>query len=200
MNNTTYTLQQLQSLTWQQIVKLGKATIIAILDELSICYDESDRYLCVCSTLYQHLKQQAIEVERSEHELSQIAGKLASEQVPTPQVESSTDDVLVDVDFHSNLSFRELQLHSIDKLHRQPVEPIARPKPPTSKYRVLRTHYNPTGYYYGMRVKRLLVKDLASGEEFWTGSNDLDNIQVGDIVIDSTGVGFVVPINRTAKV
>lgn len=166
MNTSTFTIEQLSALTWQQLLALQKPTILAILDELSLDYCEDDNYFRIASTLYRWLKQQ-------------------------PALETVEDEILVAVEFH-NLSFREL--------HRKPIPvPPKQPEPKPSKYRVLKTHYNKTGYYYGMRVKRLLVKDLSTNETFWTGSSALDNIQVGDIVTDSTGVGFVVPVNRTAK-
>ena len=190
MNNTTYTLQQLQSLSWQQLLKLGKATIIAILDEIDIWYDESENYFKIASCLYRYLKEQAAD------------SNVVTKQTYTASNDASASDneILTDVEFH-NMSFRELQLYSIGKLNREPMPvPPKQPEPKPSRYRVLRTHYNATGYYYGMRVKRLLCKDLSTGIEEWLGSNDLDNINVGDIVQDSTGVGFVVPLKRTAKV
>lgn len=191
MNNTTYTIEQLQELSWQQIIKLTKGVIIAILDELSLDYVESSNYFKLCSTLYQHLKQL-----RVQQLITQV------ESTPPSAVQASTDEVLVDVEFH-NMSFRELQLRSIGKFpsvnqkHTR-LEPITKPTPAICK--VLRVHDN-GGSFYGLPVLRVLVQDTVSKESWWTGSSKADGITPGQLVRECTDiqgypVDWVVPLQR----
>ena len=180
MDNISLTVNDLSALNWYQTIQLGKATILAILDELSLDYNERDNYFRLCSKVYQHFKHQK-----------------------TEQLEAAHEETVEVVDFE-HLSFRELQLQAIGKSE-ESTEPIETPEPEAPKQlRAIRTWSN-KGSYYGMDVIRCLVLDPETRREWWVGSNAIDNIQEGDLVIQSTGLtgntlGWVVPINRTASV
>lgn len=184
MNILTLTSNQLASLTWNQTIKLGKETIIAILDELTIDYVENENYFRLCSKVYHHFKQQP------------------QQPLETTSEEVNEDVEVIDTEKHS---FRELQLRAIGKLHRTvtPITPKPKPKLPR-RLKVLRTHSNGSRYY-SMHVVRCLVQDPLTQEKWWTGSNKLDGIKPGDIVVECIGttgsvLDWVVPLKRPAKV